>query len=470
MMNMQLEGTLVRRGEAAYEEIRRGMLWNALTPGRFPEVIASVACEQDVVESVKFARENNLRIAIRGGGHSFCGSPLRDGGMLIDLSQLRELSIDSEGRMATVQPGITGRQFADALAEHGLAFPVGHCGSVPMSGYLLCGGFGWNMGTWGPACFSVRGVDVVTASGECVTADADRHPDLFWAARGAGPGFFGVATRFHVSVYPLPSVIRSTTQLYPLPELEQVSRFATALRLELPRNVELVLLVLSPPPAAGAPPGARVVGLIAAAFVDSEEEAAQCLSPLEHCPAIERALWRQTNEPTSIGGLQDVIGTLLPEGYRFASDAIWSEEPQAAILPGLAECLVSAPSPNSLVIAPVIGQPPESGFPDCAFSMVRNSFFLCYAMWQNPAQDNANVSWLRETTRSLEPVTAGHYIAETDLPAAPSRSTRAFAPANWARLCALRAKHDPEGLFHSFLGGLPDPAATSPAAAQPIER
>jgi FAD/FMN-containing dehydrogenase len=469
-MTVQLEGTLVRRGEAGYEDVRRRVLWNKLTPGRYPEVIVSVAREQDVVEAVNLARENKLRIAIRGGGHSFCGSPLRDGGMLIDLSQLRQLWIDPQAPTATVQPGVSGRQFADALAEHGLAFPVGHCGSVPMSGYLLCGGFGWNMGAWGPACFSVRGVDVVTARGELITANAEEHPDLFWAARGAGPGFFGVATRFHVSVYPLPSVIRSTTQLYPLSELEQVSRFAAALRHQLPRNVELVCLVLSPPPAAGAPPGARVVGLIAAAFVDSEEEAAQCLSPLERCPAIERALWRRTNEPTSIGGLQDVIGGLLPEGYRFASDAIWSDEPQAAVLPGLAERVVSAPSSKSLVIAPVIGRPPEGGLPDCAFSMVRNSFFLCYAVWQDPAQDNANVSWLRETTRSLEPVTAGHYIAEADLPASPSRSTRAFAPANWGRLCSLRAKHDPEGLFHSFLGGLPDPAAASAVAAQPVER
>jgi hypothetical protein len=229
------------------------------------------------------------------------------------------------------------------------------------------------------------------------------------------------------------------------------------------------LLVLSPPPAAQAPPGARVVGLIAAAFVDSEEEAAQCLSPLERCPAIERALWRQTNEPTSIGALQDVIGTLLPEGHRFASDAIWSDKPQAAILPGLAERVASAPSPKSLVLAPVIGPPPEDGLPNAAFSMAARSFFLCYAVWEEEAGDEANVSWLREVGRSLEPVAAGHYIAEADLPAAPSRSTRAFAPANWERLCSLRAKHDPKGVFHSFLG-LPDPAAASPGVTQPIEK
>jgi FAD/FMN-containing dehydrogenase len=444
-------GSVVHRDEDAYEETRRRMSWNAMTPDGLPELIVTAASEDDVIEAVRLARSRGLKIAIRGGGHSLCGSSFRDGALLIDLSQLDELSIDPDSRTATVQPGITGGAFADALAEHGLGFPVGHCGSVPMSGYLLCGGFGWNMGAWGPACFSVSQVDVVTAEGELVSADANRNAELFWAARGAGPGFFGIATRFHVRLYPLPKVIRSTTQLYPFSELGEVASWAAGLRRSLPQSVEMFLFLVSPPPAAGAPPGARVVGVSAAAFVDSEAEAASCLSPLEECPAIDRALWRQTNEPTSIAGLQAMIGQFLPEGLRFASDAVWSGEAPERLLPSLADRVANAPSPRSLVISPMVTAPPGGALPDAAFSMVGRSFFLCYAVWSEAADDEANIEWLRQTSRDLEPFSSGYYVAEADLPADRSRSSRAFAPANWERLQSLREANDPNGMFHSFL-------------------
>jgi FAD/FMN-containing dehydrogenase len=451
MTETQIAGAVVSRGDAAYEVTRRRMLWNQWTPDRFPDVIVTVANEADVIEAVRLARTRGLKIAIRGGGHSMCGSPLRDGGMLIDLSQLRSLSIDAEARTATVEPGITGREFADALAAHGLGFPVGHCPSVPLSGYLLCGGFGWNMGQWGPACFSVSQVDVVTADGELVSASAEHNADLFWAARGAGPGFFGVATRFHVRVYPLPRVIRSTTQLYAVSDLAEVSGWASKLKPTLPPSVEMFLLLVPPPPGAPALPGARVLGVSAAAFVDSEDEAAECLSPLEACPAIERALWRETNQPTSIQGLQDVIGGFLPRGLRFASDAVWSEEPVTAVLPTLADRVTSAPSSRSLVISPLVSRPPEGALPDAALSMVGRSFSLCYAVWTEPGDDQANIEWLRRTSRDLEPFSSGYYIAEADLPADTSRSARAFAAPHWERLRALRRAHDPDDLFHSFL-------------------
>jgi FAD/FMN-containing dehydrogenase len=118
--------------------------------------------------------------------------------MLIDLSRLHDISIEPRSRIARVQPAVTGGELASALGEHRLAFPVGHCASVPMSGYLLAGGQGLNAGTWGPACFSIQSVNVVTADGQLVTADERHNADLFWAARGAGPGFFGVATRFQL--------------------------------------------------------------------------------------------------------------------------------------------------------------------------------------------------------------------------------------------------------------------------------
>jgi len=134
--------------------------------------------------------------------------------MLLDLSQLREVSIDPTSRTATLQPGVTSRELASALAEHELAFPVGHCGHVGLSGFLLSGGLGWNAGVWGPACLSITGVEVVTADGQLTWADEGRNAELFWAARGAGPGLCAVVTRFHLKLYPLPKAIVSSTYVY----------------------------------------------------------------------------------------------------------------------------------------------------------------------------------------------------------------------------------------------------------------
>lgn len=145
----RIEGDIVRRGDAGYESARQGTLWNGLKPDRFPELIVRVASQRDVAEAVALARSEGLRIAVRAGGHSWCGSPLRDGGMLIDLAALDRIHIDPNSATATVQPAVTGGALASELSRHGLAFPTGHCGSVALGGYLLSGGLGWNSGALG---------------------------------------------------------------------------------------------------------------------------------------------------------------------------------------------------------------------------------------------------------------------------------------------------------------------------------
>lgn len=178
-----IEGEIVRRGDAAYDTTWSAMLWNGLKPERFPDLIVRVASDRDVRAAVRLARSEGLRVAIRSHGHSWCGSPLRDGGMLIDLSALNACEIDPAARTATVQPALTGREFVAALAPHGLTFPAGHCGPVALSGYLLSGGLGWNSGLHGPAAAGVQAVEVVTADGDALTCSRSENPDLFWAAR-----------------------------------------------------------------------------------------------------------------------------------------------------------------------------------------------------------------------------------------------------------------------------------------------
>ena len=195
-----MSGGIFWRNDTGYEHARRSAVSNGRKPNRFPDVIVRAQSNGDVVAAVQLAKERGLKIGIRSGGHSWAASFLRDGGMLLDLSQMNGFSVDVSTRTATIQPGLKGADLNRALLKDRLFFPSGHCMPVSLGGFLLQGGFGWNSRLWGPACCSILGMDIVTADGELVHANESENADLFWAARGSGPGFFGVVTRFHLGL------------------------------------------------------------------------------------------------------------------------------------------------------------------------------------------------------------------------------------------------------------------------------
>jgi FAD/FMN-containing dehydrogenase len=448
-----LEGSVSWRGDRDYEPTRRSMLWNAWTPARLPELIVRAASVQDVAAAVAFARSRELKIAVRGSGHSWCGSPLREGGLLLDLSQLRELSIDPVSRTATVQPGVTSREFTSALAAHELAFPVGHCGHVGVSGFLLSGGLGWNYGVWGPACLSVTGVEAVTADGQLTRADERQNADLFWAARGAGPGLCVVATQFDLKLYSMPKAITSVTYVYALDDVEGIASWALEARATLPPAVELALLLAPAPPEVAARPGERVVLLAGTAFVDSPDEASRMLAGLEGCPARVRCLTRQVNRAIPFEALYEGEDAAWPEGHRYAADNLWLNAGLDELLATLGAEIAHAPSAKSLVLVVLPPAPHEdTELPDMAFSMLGRGLVDCYSVWEDEVDDEANIGWLRDAMKTLAPFAVGHYVAETDLLADSSRAARSFSPAAWKRLTSLRQRLDPQGLFHSYLG------------------
>ncbi len=448
-----LGGLSVRRNEAGYEDIRRAAVWNTLTPARFPDVIVRAASAGDVVQAVRQALSQRLQVAIRSGGHSWCGSPLRDGGMLIDLSGLRGCAVDPDSATATVQPGVTGGQLTSELGRHGLAFPTGHCGSVTVGGYLLSGGLGWNSGVRGPACASVEQIEAVTADGEPVTCSQSEHADLFWAARGAGPGFFAAVTAFRLRLYPHPGAIASTRWTFPLANVTEVTHWGTELAADLAPNVEFSFSLGTADP--GTQPGPKVVTVTGTAFAASRQEAGGFLRPLRHCPLRRSSLSRQLDEPTTFESLYDSSAAVWPPRLRYAADTLWSDTGFPTLLSELAEVVDSAPSNRSLVLAPFspAGRPP----PDMAFSALGESYVASYAVWDDPRQDAANIGWLREAMHRVEPLGTGHYIAEADLTAASSRARRSFTADDWQRLRGLRTRHDPDGVFCSYLS--PDEAA-----------
>jgi FAD/FMN-containing dehydrogenase len=445
-----ISGTVLHRGDPDYEQARRAPGWNGIKPERYPDLIVQVASEDDVIETVNFAREQHMKIGIRGGGHNWCAAALQEGGILLDLSRLNKVEIDPEARVATAEPVVTNRYLARQLAEHGLAFPVGHCPCVPLSGFLLSGGLGWNGGQWGISCFSLLSVDVVTAEGNLVTASETENVELLWTARGAGPGFFGVATKYRVRLYPLPKAITTSTLMYPLEKLPEVVEWAAETVNMLPKNVEFTLYLASAPSSV-ADRYEKVCILSATAFADSDEEATEALSALATCP-LEGHVMEDLNASTPFEALFDNADKFWPEGKRYAVDTMWHSSPPSEVLAIIQDHFATAPSAHSMILCPILPPPTDAPpLPDAAFSMVAPGYVACYSIWEEAGQDEVNVRWLRALMGKLEPLAVGCYVGESDIATNPSQVVNSYARSNWERLQALREKYDPNGVFYSYM-------------------
>jgi FAD/FMN-containing dehydrogenase len=441
-----IRGSVIASEEAGYEAARKALLWNGRKPSRFPRLIVKAACVDDVQQVVRFAAEHGQRVSPRGGGHHWSCIALQEG-IVLDLFALNHIHIDDSSRTAEVGPTARNGELASALAARGLAFPVGHCASVPMSGYLLGGGFGWNSGTWGMACFSVIGADVVTADGELHRVSATENPEIFWALRGAGPEFFAVVTAYRIRLQKLPRAITTSVWTYPIGEAANAERWAQQAMASGSRNVEFTLAISSAPPPL-ADKAAKVVTGVATIFADTGEEARTALDRIA-AGAPAGAIDIQQNLSTPYEVLYQIIGQFFPEGRRYLADTFWARPGAEGFGRRMAAETAKAPSLESFSLA--VPVPPAfytEPLPDAAFSMVGPMFGCSYAVWRDAADDAANMGWIRQTARALLPVTAGQYLGEADLDE-PARLRGSFAPANWNRLKALQAKYDPTGMFRT---------------------
>ncbi len=440
-LSQSVSGTVIARADPRYDAACDRLLWNLRKPERDPALIVRARSTSDVQAVVRYARARGLRVSPRGGGHNWSGIALQSG-IVLDLSMLGQLSIDAGARTAEAGPGVTNRALARALARHGLAFPVGHCGTVPLSGYLLGGGLGWNMGAWGIACFAVESLEVVTAEGEIRHVSAHENRELFWAARGGGPEFFGVVTKYRLRLQPLPRAITTSVWTFDLDEIGKVADWMSELTPRLPRNVEFTVLM------SGARPGlaaraAKVATAAATVFADTDGEARAVLARIA-ATAPGGALSAEQNLATPFETLFDIMATFLPDRRRYAADDLWSAARPGDVVETLAGGIRRAPSPDSVALVAAL-HPHAADLPDAAFSVAAPVFGAFYAVWRDAAGDEANLRWLRETASAVGPLANGHYVGEADLESGRLRTS--FSPAAWARLDALRAKYDPAGVF-----------------------
>lgn len=433
------EGQLLRRGEPGYEAARQSAVWNPRKPKRYPDCIVLATSADDVVWAVRAAAAEGLRVSVRSGGHSWYGNCVRDAGMLIDLSRLTEVVIDHGTMTAAVGPAVTGRQLDAELIEQDLFFPIGHCGTVGIGGFALGGGYGWNSRVRGPACLSIRAIDVVLASGELLTADDSNHPELLWSARGAGPGFFGVVTRFYLELCARPRMLRAT-DVYPLDVHDEVIQWALELLPSLPPEVEMSARV-----GYSHLVGEPAVTLTGLAFASSDADPVGLLEPLARCPVLGRALKRTRTAIERLPDLHD-RGTDGPV-IRWDVDGIWTDLPASEILPAAAAAgLRSIPSEHSFVLWMLWGHHPVRE--NACWSIQAPLYLSPNAGWEDVSDDARHERWVDEALRSLAPYSRGVQFSDANLAA---RAGEGVSAENARRIEEIRALYDPDGLFFSYL-------------------
>lgn len=437
-------GQIIERGAEHFDRAVLDTCFNGSDPGVRPRVLVQANNVFDVIAAVKRARREQLKISICSGGHSWMQNHLRDGGLLLDMSRVNTIEVDATNSMAFVGPGCWSVNLDNGLKKHGLFFPIAHAVDVCMGGYLLQGGFGWNSRVLGLACENVIGIDVVTADGELLHASADSHADLFWAARGAGPGFFGVVVRYHLKVHPRPRTTALAMQVFRMQHLDEVFRWAEQIGPEVPRSVEFQLLLTRKTNGIFVPG----IEVIAPVLTSSWQQAKQETAFLTKGPLRSRASLAFPLMPISTSMMSHLAARrIFPPKMRWSVDNMWTNAPMDQLLPGLHAIADSMPPMPSHVLM-ISWHPPEQR-QDMAFSVEGKHYLALYGEWKNPEDDAKYGNWATDHMNAMAPLSVGIQLADENL---GRRRARFMTDAHMARLQAIRAVYDPEGRFNSWKG------------------
>ncbi|KAJ5653670.1 hypothetical protein N7490_000673 [Penicillium lividum] len=439
------EFQVIRRNDDDYEKARCSSVWNGRVPDRYPALIVYPETERHVQAIVLYAKENQISIGTKSGGHSWTASFLRDGGIMIDMMHMNKFSFDVKSRTAEAQPAAEGSDLNTALVKHDLMFPGGHCPTVGLGGFLLQGGFGWNSRKWGLACENVLALDVVDANGKLLHASATENPDFYWAARGAGCGYFGIVTRFYLKLYTLPKGIMTARYVFERDEFDEVALAIEHVSEKVSIDLEIGIFVAHDQDGFN---GQCTVALTVDALSDTEEEAHEALRLIHELPAIQKKSIKSYPyiSCTLKEMLQRFDDILDNKGRRYEANNMWTDAPVQKLLVTLNEIIDHLPpAPSHLYL---LWWLPVRDRPDMAFSMEARLYVALYAISTDATSDAPNSKYVVSSLTSMEPHRKGIQLADENLPAHPGKFMRTQ---NYVRLEKLRQKYDPEGRFYSYI-------------------
>jgi FAD/FMN-containing dehydrogenase len=441
-LSSRFSGEVVSPGDPGYDEARR--VWNAMIDKR-PGLIARPREAAGVAAAVDFAREHGLPVAVRCGGHSVAGKSACDDGLLIDLSLMKGVSVDSERRIARANAGVLWGEYDKETQAFGLATPGGRVTTTGIGGFTLGGGYGWLSPRHGLACDNLISAEVVTADGQLLTANEDENEDLFWGLRGGG-GNFGVVTSYEFQLHPVGPTIVGGMLVHPLEQAGEVLRAYRDYVAEGPDELATAFAFFPAPPEPFIPEklqGKTVLGMIAFHCGDVEE-GERVLRPLKELgpPAVDLV------GPMPYTEFQALLDPQAPRGWRW-----YNAGEHLSGLTDQAIDVVVGHAPHGLApLSQIIvfrhgGAVSRIGDEETAFSNRHPAYILHpLAAWMEPEQDDRHIAWLRELVRDMEPFkTGGVYLNFS--PEGDEHLLDGYGPRKYARLVALKEKYDPANMF-----------------------
>ncbi|HLH71100.1 MAG TPA: FAD-binding oxidoreductase [Candidatus Dormibacteraeota bacterium] len=440
-LGSQLRGGLIRPGDQQYESARK--VYNGMIDRR-PALIARCVDAADVIAAVRFAGERELDLAVRGGGHNGAGLGTCDGGLVVDLSPMRGVTVDPASATARVAGGCVLGDVDHATHPFGLALPMGFISTTGVGGLTLGGGIGHLTRRLGLTIDSLLGADVVLADGTLVHADEGQHPDLFWALRGGG-GNFGVVTSFHFRLHPVSTVVAGPM----LWEMDRASEIMAAYRdliWDAPGEVSGFFAFLAVPPAPPFPeylwlrPMCGVVWCCAEGTVATEQALSRAR---ELAPALDGV------QSMPLPVLQSAFDALYPPGLQWYWRADFLDQLDDVAIHRHVEQAADLPTPLSTMhLYPIDGAVHRVGPEDTAFRF-RDARFaeVIVGVDPDPAEAERIRSWTVRYWEALHPFSAGGAYVNFLMDEGEDR-VRATYGANYPRLAAIKRRYDPGNLFH----------------------
>jgi FAD/FMN-containing dehydrogenase len=449
-----LRGPMLQPSDEGYDAARR--VWNAMIDRR-PAAIVRCAGVADVMASVDFARQHDVLLSIRGGGHNIAGNAVCDGGLMLDMSTMKSVQIAPASKRGYVEAGATLRDFDHEAQAFALATPLGINSTTGVAGLTLGGGFGWLSRMYGLTVDNLVAAEIVTADGKLVRADANSHSDLFWAIRGGG-GNFGVVTMFEFAMHHVGPQVLAGLIVFPHAQAKQVLTQYRDLVDIMPHRLSVWAVLRKAPPLPFLPAevhGQDVV-ILALFYPGNVEEGMQLVSPMkdfgqplgQHIGPMPYKAWQQAFDPLLTPGARnywkshnfnklsdDAIDTVI----RYAGDL---PSPQCEIFLGLIGGQASYPSPEA------------TAYPhrDALYAM------NVHTRWTDPAEDEKCIGWAREFFSASAPFASGsvyvNFLSQDDT----ARIGAAYGP-NFQRLVQVKNKYDPHNLFRQNQNIRPDAVA-----------
>jgi FAD/FMN-containing dehydrogenase len=437
----RFRGTLIVPGDPVYDEARR--VWNGMID-KHPDVIARCGGVADVIDAVRFAREKELPVAVRGGGHNVAGNAVCDDGIVIDLSPMKGLRVDASAMTARAEPGVVWGEIDRECQAFGLVVPGGIQSTTGIAGFTLGGGIAWLSRRFGHTVDNLLSADIVTWEGHLLTASDDQNEDLFFGVRGGG-GNFGIATSFEYRLHPLERVVGGMVW-HPLDRAEEVVRFFGEWSMGIPDELSAILFIITAPRAPHVPERLQGRPVVTIGVCYTGEEAEETLRPVREFGPPELDLIA----PMPYVELQRLLDAANPPAHQNYWKAEYLRELSDETVATIAEHGSQKPAGLSKVLLTRLGgaasRVPEDAM---AFSHRQAPYIInINGMGPDPAQTSELVGWTRAFWEAMQPFSYGGVYVNFLGEEGQDRTRAAYGEEKFARLQAIKRGYDPTNFFH----------------------